>query len=218
METLEDLNNRLTSLQFSLDTISEDDIHRVAYLGNYGGDLVARFHLTGSVEDLEEAIQVLEIAVKLPTENNQYRACSLLNYGNALRCRFEHQRLHQGDLTMAVDALDQAVELIGEGQLEQPMYLNALACALITQFDLDEDIDNLNKAISITARAVQLGSKHPGQAMFFSNLGSGLQERFKRLGSMSDLDEAIEAKRQAIGLTPANHPNRGDYLNNLGMG
>src|SRR5207247_131779 len=76
--------------------------------------------------------------------------------------------------------------------------------------DLDAAIDAGRQAVAATP------ADHPARAMHLSNLGLGLQVRFKRAGDRADLDAAIDAGRQAVTATPADHPARAMYLSDLG--
>nr|WP_239135221.1 CHAT domain-containing protein [Streptomyces sp. SID12488] len=52
--------------------------------------------------------------------------------------------------------------------------------------------------------------------MYLNNLGGALRDRFERAGDLSDLDQAITIRQEAVHATPADNPSRGMYLNNLG--
>lgn len=52
---------------------------------------------------------------------------------------------------------------------------------------------------------------------FISNLDVRECEQLSTLRNMADLDEAIEAARQAVDATPQDHPDRFKYLNNFGL-
>jgi hypothetical protein len=53
--------------------------------------------------------------------------------------------------------------------------------------------------------------------MYLFNLRKLLRPRFKRTGSLNDLDAAVEASEEVVKSTPFDHPNRVMYLNNLGI-
>ncbi|KAI0410841.1 CHAT domain-containing protein [Xylaria grammica] len=60
----------------------------------------------------------------------------------------------------------------------------------------------------------------PGYAVTardLNNLELFLGSRYKRIGEISDLQEAIDTARQAVDSMPANHPNQATCLNNLGI-
>jgi hypothetical protein len=50
-----------------------------------------------------------------------------------------------------------------------------------------------------------------------NNLGSKIGLRYERTGEMKDLEEAIQTARQAVESMPADHPDLGTLLNNLGV-
>ena len=56
---------------------------------------------------------------------------------------------------------------------------------------------------------------HPDRPLSPNNLGNALWTRFKQLGRIEDLEEAITCHRQALALRPHGHPNRSYFLNSL---
>ncbi|MFI8192084.1 CHAT domain-containing protein [Streptomyces sp. NPDC085946] len=68
-------------------------------------------------------------------------------------------------------------------------------------------------AIRAAVAAAPAGSAH--RALCLSNLGLALRERYERDGNPADLDEAIEAGRQAWETTAPGDPNRTARLRNL---
>ncbi|KIJ30106.1 hypothetical protein M422DRAFT_187563 [Sphaerobolus stellatus SS14] len=61
-----------------------------------------------------------------------------------------------------------------------------------------------------------LPNGHPNKTACLNNLGLSLRERFRFLGSVTDINVAISLQQQAIALTPNQHPNLPGYLSNLG--
>jgi hypothetical protein len=49
-----------------------------------------------------------------------------------------------------------------------------------------------------------------------NNLVNKLESRYKRTGKIEDLKEAIQVARQAVNITPEDHPDLAGRLNNLG--
>ncbi|KAF3175042.1 hypothetical protein TWF788_008514 [Orbilia oligospora] len=64
-------------------------------------------------------------------------------------------------------------------------------------------------------QSIDLVGEHITPGML-SNLGVMLGMRFKRTGSMDDLNRAVEAADKAVAATPQDHPDRAACLNNLG--
>jgi hypothetical protein len=59
---------------------------------------------------------------------------------------------------------------------------------------------------------------HPDKPSLLNNLGNSFQSRFERLGSLTDLEDAIRNKQKAVELTPNSHPDKPDWLHDLGIG
>ncbi|KAI0027847.1 CHAT domain-containing protein, partial [Vararia minispora EC-137] len=75
----------------------------------------------------------------------------------------------------------------------------------------------LNTAISHLQDSINLTSDdHPHKPARVSDLGMMLYTRFKRLGRLSDLDDAITVLRQAVNLAPDDHAHKLACLYNLG--
>jgi tetratricopeptide (TPR) repeat protein len=52
--------------------------------------------------------------------------------------------------------------------------------------------------------------------MYLNSLGGVLNQRYRSLGRLEDLEEAIKLVRQAVDLTPTDNLYRPIYLNSLG--
>ena len=78
-------------------------------------------------------------------------------------------------------------------------------------------MDDLDRAIVTNEQAVEsTPDDHPDRAMYLNNLGSALQSRFERTGSMDDLDRAIVTNEQAVESTPDDHPDRAGSAEQFG--
>jgi tetratricopeptide (TPR) repeat protein len=81
------------------------------------------------------------------------------------------------------------------------------------------DPTGLDQAIDLLRQSIQpVPENHPDRPMYLSNLGIGLQTRFRRTGNLADLDEAIKAGRAAVDATLRGHPDRPMYMSNLSGG
>ncbi|KAJ7474973.1 CHAT domain-containing protein [Mycena latifolia] len=74
-------------------------------------------------------------------------------------------------------------------------------------------VDGLNQAVWVYTDAVR---DDPMSAMFLSNLGIALHDRFERLGNVVDINQGKEISKAAVAVTPAGHPAKPTLLNNLG--
>ena len=65
-------------------------------------------------------------------------------------------------------------------------------------------MDDLDRAIATNEQAVESTPvDHPNRAGTLNNLGTALQSRFERTGSMDDLDRAIVTNEQASRIDPS---------------
>ncbi|KAI0804900.1 CHAT domain-containing protein [Xylaria sp. FL0064] len=156
-----------------------------------------RFERTGSIDDLNLAVDVAEQAVDTIPEDYLNRAVYLSNLGKWLGTRFDHTGSID-DLTRAVDSAGQAVDAAPTNHPDRAGYLTILGNLLGRRFDRTGSIDDLNCAIDIAGQAVDLG------------------RRFDRTGLIDDLNRAIDTVGHSVNATPADHPNRASWLNNLG--
>ena len=77
--------------------------------------------------------------------------------------------------------------------------------------------DNLQDAIELGRRTVAATLEdHLDLSQRSDNLGTRLQDRFRRIGAIQDLEEAIEFGRLAVVMTPECHPDLSQRLNSLG--
>ena len=86
------------------------------------------------------------------------------------------------------------------------------------EYKRSSDLNLLNWLIIKLQQLLQHAELTPEQrpAILF-NLGLYLDERYKRLGSLADLERALDVYQQAVALTPADNPDRPMYLNNWGI-
>ncbi|KAJ7107941.1 CHAT domain-containing protein [Mycena epipterygia] len=93
-----------------------------------------------------------------------------------------------------------------------------IACMIHGAFDHTFDGFKLDIGISLVeTAAAQLTWGHSYRATALSNLGTGLEKRFKIRGSPQDLDKAIDLHREALNLRQAPHPDCDTSLINLGL-
>ncbi|KZL67172.1 30S ribosomal protein S17P-like protein [Colletotrichum tofieldiae] len=78
-----------------------------------------------------------------------------------------------------------------------------------------DDIDNAIQADRQILSSMPDG--HPDLAMYLSNFGIRLGNKYLREGGLHSLEEAIQVTRKAISITPMNHSNWPSYMNNLGI-
>ncbi|UXY27237.1 CHAT domain-containing tetratricopeptide repeat protein [Streptomyces sp. HUAS TT20] len=214
-------------------------------LSNLGLTLRKRYEHGGRQADLEEAIQAAEEAVVHTPEGHPDRPAVLANLGMAQAVRFGRDGM-SGDLDEAVRTARAALDRVPADHPDRPTMLNGLAVALRRRTgrgagddrerDLDDAVDAAREAVSLTP------ADHPDRAGLLSNLGLVLRTRYEilhegdgggrreeaedgdgdgdgdlRERGAEDIDEAIEAGREALSRTPRDHSERAARLSNLGL-
>ncbi len=181
---------------------------------NLANALQARFRSSSATGDLEEAVGAADAAVRATAAEHPDRATVLANHGGTLLTRFER--------TGAVADLDAAIgcftEALGAARPDTPdryMYLTNLNIAHRQRFGLTGGARDLDEAISTGEQALALTEPAP-PAGVSSNLALALQEHAAQTGSLPELERAIGLLAAAVQATPADHPQRGWYLSNLG--
>ncbi|MBT2207518.1 CHAT domain-containing protein [Actinomadura sp. NEAU-AAG7] len=131
-------------------------------------------------------------------------------------------RVQYGDVDTDPGALDRAVllfrraiDLAGDGHAELPLLRTNLGTALMSRFDRDGDLDDLDEAVGECRAAVRETPPDAStQATYLSNLGITLLTRAERLGSQQDLEDAVAACQAAVDGWPG-HPEFEGMTTNL---
>ncbi|OAX38220.1 hypothetical protein K503DRAFT_850105 [Rhizopogon vinicolor AM-OR11-026] len=145
------------------------------------------------------------------------------------------------DLDDAIKLHRTALELRAPGHCDRPSSLNNLAASLTVGFmqlgilsNLDESIElyraalvlcppghnlanSLQRRFEQRAALVLRPSGHSDRSTSLNSLANMLTMRFRHLGILSALDEAIELHRAALALCPDGHSNQPMCLNSLSI-
>ncbi|CUA68010.1 Nesprin-2 [Rhizoctonia solani] len=135
-------------------------------------------------------------------------------YGIAHRAQFERDGSLER-LAQSIGCLNTAVNLAKESHPELPKYLFALADALINKFERFSQVEFLEEAIGHQRRAVNLSPNI--KPRWLGSLGFALMRRFRVVGNLADLDEAIQLEERAVACmkTDTERPDR--CYNDLAM-
>jgi tetratricopeptide (TPR) repeat protein len=104
-----------------------------------------------------------------------------------------------------------------DGHPDRPMLLSNLCAGLRARFAAKGDPADLEGAVAVGRRSVELASAHPERALILHNYGYALQDRFARTRSAEDLDAAIDLAGEAVATMPEDAPYRAACLSNAGM-
>ncbi|KAF8991757.1 CHAT domain-containing protein [Cyathus striatus] len=127
---------------------------------------------------------------------------------------FQESRFRQtqgkGDIMDAIATLRRVVDL----NPGEPEYMNDLANASISLFDLSNDINKVEEGIMLLRRALEIA---PEKSTYLSNLSISLRLRFEYSGELEDIEEAITFQRKAIINAEVEDPVLYNKLNNLAI-
>ncbi|KAF8132991.1 TPR-like protein [Boletus edulis] len=181
-------------------------------LRSLGESLVARFEQEGGTSDTDEAIIIDHQTPDppcLPGDPN--RSASLADFPLALRCWF--------NLLRETTDFQEGVVLAREGlELYLPEHPNRRIVLAMTAFWLGTQHRRVSGVgcIILEREAVKLCmQRHRDRWVALNKIASRLSTRYKQLGRVVDLDDAIALRREALKLRPQGHPDRSVSLTNL---
>lgn len=186
---------------------------RVAILSRLGNWLSELFQRTGRLYYINQAVEITNRAMSLLQAGQPERACLQSNLGNKLTILFEW--------TGAMSDIDKAIGLLTEVLVteapgpDHPGRLSNLAGAWGKRFRRTGDMDDLNRSIELSSKAVNwTGENDPELLKRITNHGILLGERFSRTQSLADIDTAVHWTKQAVDSTPCEHPHHLGHLHN----
>ncbi|MGW5741847.1 CHAT domain-containing protein [Amycolatopsis sp. NPDC003861] len=115
--------------------------------------------------------------------------------GPALMLRYELTG-DRAELDAAIDLQRAAIGRPVDGPADVLEELGNLAAALVNRFLRDRDSADLDEAVTLTRRGVELDDAHGTTSLHI--LGSALFYRYSHLGRRHDLDEAIAVGERAV--------------------
>lgn len=191
----EDLSEAISSLEKALEISSDADEQRPAFLTNLGLSFHAHFTLKNDTKksqmpelhnDLELMFQVqsrVKIGAQPPDTDNP-------------------------SLNKAINLHRMAIRLSPDQHPALHDYLNNLAIALQSRFELYGDSADLSEALSAILRAIDITPKGDRfLPALLDKLGELLWEKFERDAGPDDLSKVISTYRYAIDLTPSDNVN-----------
>jgi tetratricopeptide (TPR) repeat protein len=196
---------------------ASDDGARAESHEALGNALYARFELDGADADQHAAVEHLRIALGLLPADDVDVVTYSSNLATALLGRFELIDSHRAELDEAVALLDVALKAAGGEEAAPGELLSNVGNGLRLRAVADGSVDEVDRAVGLLARAVEVEAESPRRAGLLGNLAGGLLERYDLTGRIADVDEAIAALDESLSLTPADDANRPSRLNNLGI-
>ena len=187
----EDLDRAIDYFRIAAESTPGDSPDRASRLNNLGLAFVKRYERTGLAGSLDQAIDVLSTAAEEVHEGNARRARVYHSLGNAFWRRFERSRSNS-DLEQAIKKLEVAVRATPLGHPDQVDYHNGIGTIFAYLAHQGGSEELFNRSIEYMKAAVNAtDDNEPDRARWSLNLGSWLEERYKRGRSAGDLAGAL---------------------------
>ncbi|KAI9567828.1 CHAT domain-containing protein [Boletus coccyginus] len=205
-------------------------------MNNLAVDLYAWYEQLRQMGDLDVAIVLDREALALRPQGHPDQSISLNNLSVDLSTRYKQLRgMENLDEAIVLDR--EALTLHPQGHPDRSISLNSLAVDLSTRYQQLGGLKDLDEAIVLNQEALDLRLQghpdrpfvldrealalrpqgHPDQSISLNNLAVHLSTRYRRLGGMECLDEAIVFNRAALAPRLQGHPDRSMSLNNLAV-
>ncbi|KAF8752265.1 TPR-like protein, partial [Rhizoctonia solani] len=192
--------------------------------GAIGASYSDRYRCQGKMKDLEKAIECYARALALTPD--------------------DHPELQSGTIILSMELFSLALELTPNDNLDLPIRYANLGVSYSDRYRRLGEVTDLEKAIEHKRHALALSSDghpnipawrprepidcfsralsltpngHPDLPCRHTNIGIAYSDRYKRLGKLSDLEEAIEYYSHSVTLTPKDHPDLPRRHADLGM-
>ncbi|KAI1036834.1 hypothetical protein LB503_003312 [Fusarium chuoi] len=159
--------------------------------------------------DTDEAIEKAKIAIRANPTNAKY----LAELSNLLNDRYVSTGMLV-DLDASILLTKQAIDAKTGDDAELADCSNNLSYRLQDRFMVTEDNSDLDDAIKMSQKAVELTVS--GNARYLSNLAASLKTRFSVTEDLKDLEDGIALAKQAVNVTASDDPELPKWLNNLG--
>lgn len=178
--------------------------------------LLVRFQRFESPADARIAIELLSGV--LPGSVGQVRGRLLRIIGAVHLARFERTGQRSGDLEAAIVHYRAAVEMTDDsanGLAESQAGLGSALQERSRQSGDSHGLADLNEAIELSKRALELSDGHQKYLQFAHNLGFQLRIRFLTTHNTHDIEAAIEIFTRLLEEFPPGHPARPSCLDHL---
>ena len=202
--------------------IPENSQDRALYLFRLAKQLNRKHSTTSSIAYLDEGIRIIQLAVDVVPEEYLNRGRIIHNLSSQLHDRYVRNK-SMTDLNKAILIARDSIDALQEDDPALPLFFGNLGNLLMDRYygkgvkwDLDEAIDCTRQALNAVTNDDQ------ARASLLDRLGISLGHYHWRGGIGSDpalkgyLEEAITVSRQAVELTPKDHPALAGRLKNLG--
>ena len=190
----------------------------VAEATDKGHNALLRYHRDHGVTELKKSIEHFTLALDLLPSDHECCAIALFNLAMA---KFINCQVHGtiSDLDVSIASYRGALALRPANHPDRPGTLLHLAQALLYRhwrLRCESSVaDNIEGVVVDVEQIFHEGSYEHRAVDLVVQMLKRYPSRYKQLGVMEDLDEAIVLGREALDLCPQGHHDRSMSLNNL---
>ncbi|HEY0636113.1 MAG TPA: CHAT domain-containing protein [Pseudonocardiaceae bacterium] len=186
-------------------------------LNNFINAVVASYERFGDTEELAAALPHARTLAAAFTSGHPLHPVALANSG--LLFRAAARALNRSALVdEAVSCHEAAVAATPSAAPALAGRLASLALALADRYRRDQDVTDLERAITYGTRSLDSDASHEVELSgFAANVGTFLHSRYLLGGRVSDLHGAAALHKRGISRLPAGHHDRAAVLNNAGI-
>ena len=214
-----DLNGAILVQHQAIQAMDTQPNHpgRLLLMNNLGIHLALRFQHTRVPTDIDDAIEFHQDVVRLTDEKDLAMHSRMDNLATALINRYQYSR-KSPDLEGAISAGRQAVKLARlNGHTNLPSILNNLGLILLSSFEQEHPLEDVNEAIHNIQEARSLTPDgHINIRGYSLNLSNCFQHRFKQTNDITDINEAITILQKVANLSSEMNTDMCTILHNLG--
>ncbi|OTA96293.1 hypothetical protein M434DRAFT_392957 [Hypoxylon sp. CO27-5] len=198
--------------EFEADAVSGDHPDLEAWFDGPGINLIKKYGERKAIGNLEEAIRIERETVDATPQDLPQRQIILTQLGNRLLYKY----LRTGnleDLNESIRIGWEAVQLgPRNGAKDWVQCLSGFTSCLEERYARTSALADLEQTISLRQEIVDITRSSQDISRledYMSRLGGSLQDRYVRLGSTKDLDEAIQIARLTIDSNPNDRLKKG---------
>ncbi|KAF8429907.1 CHAT domain-containing protein [Boletus edulis BED1] len=205
-----DLDSAIVLGRETLDRWPKGHADRSYSLDNLALCLSTRYNQLGVTENLDEAIVLGREALDLRPKGHPDRWMSLNNLAVRLSTHYKQFGLTE-DLGEAIVLHREALDLFPKGRPNRSTSLKQPCNLPLQPVQSAGGHEGSREALNLCPEG------HPNRSMSLNNLAVDLFTRYKQLGVMEDVNEAIVVTREALDLLANGHPDRSAPLNNFAV-
>ena len=180
---------------------------------NYALLLYFKYKHDGARETLDECIASFRVAARACSEED--RPSCYTNLATVLHERYEDLPGERGSLEESISLCEEALCLTPVGHKDRALVINQLYLSLSSHGSTGQDRKRIDYTISLLREAMAAPSSDPDHPACLNNLAMSLVRRYKDLGSVDDLDEAILLYEASTSLTPDTQLQKPSTLSNI---